>query len=306
MEDDIEAFIDFYERRFCERRGRSPATATVTQMRRQIYAAMSASGCTTVSDLIALVADEDLRVCLWSLRKRSMTPGAQRTACYALRDFGDFAIACGAAERNVFRSLPEPSRNPAAWPSVWSDEELDIILTSASLVDDTRWHGLLVFLSDTGRRIGETLGIRWADLRVRDTHPNVFLQHTKRGVPQYVPLGQRVVQDVLTTEHELEWRAARWLTTSQRGNGGYHRDPNVFVFPWASDKSPRARLERLRDAERIPYRSFHEFRRTRITRWLADGTPIDAVSALVGHASIQTTYRYYSANSAMTFWRYVK
>jgi integrase len=43
---------------------------------------------------------------------------------------------------------------------------------------------------------------------------------------------------------------------------------------------------------------FHDFRRTAITRWIKDGTPLAFASMFAGHSQIQTTMKHYTATDA--------
>lgn len=304
MDDDIERFLKFYSERFVDVHGYDPSAATVVAKTTQLRKALEVAGCDSLEELALVVDDVDFCSALWEARRRPMTPGAQRVALFALRDFGEFAMDIGLARTNCFADIATPRHNRSAGTSTWSDEELETILEAARLSGDTRWHALLLFLALTGRRIGETLNLRWRDVRARDTVPHVILRVTKNGVPAAVPIGTEV-RALFSVESRALWRSARLLGEAEHGRGGYHTDPNVFVFPWQY-RSVRARLERLCIGESIPYRAFHEFRRTRITSWFAEGLQPQAVMALVGHKSIQTTMRFYNATSAMSYWRYLK
>jgi len=43
---------------------------------------------------------------------------------------------------------------------------------------------------------------------------------------------------------------------------------------------------------------FHDLRRTAITRWIQQGTPLALAGKLGGHTQLQTTMKHYTANDA--------
>src|SRR3546814_10893167 len=72
---------------------------------------------------------------------------------------------------------------------------------SAARGVDLRWWAFITYLVDTGRRVGETLSLRWTYFRLDSEPPYVELPDTKNGDHQYVPLSHRLSEVVFTPEH---------------------------------------------------------------------------------------------------------
>ena len=83
-----------------------------------------------------------------------------------------------------------------------------------------------------------------------------------------------------------------------------NRSQAVYVFPWSYQNA----YDRFGDyctRTGLPNRGFHCFRHTKATELLARGVPIQAVSALLGHASLATTDRRYHHATTLDYAGYL-
>lgn len=227
-----------------------------------------------------------------------MTPGAARVAVYALLDWGAFLEAQGRIERGtvVLTKADIPPKNPPPPIVVYSADDMERFVAAARGVD-LRWWAFMAYLVDTGRRVGETLGLRWSYFRLSESPPYVEVPDTKTGDPQYVPLSARLVNEVFTPEN-IEH--IRQMPTKRKTL----RDPAEFPFPWTYNVA-KARFERFCERAGLPERGFHCFRHTVITERLARGVPIQAVAALAGHKPVQTTDLRYNHTNALAYASFV-
>jgi integrase/recombinase XerD len=157
-----------------------------------------------------------------------------------------------------------------------------------------RFWMMLVTLIDTGRRVNEVLGLRWEDLKLDAEPPHFDLPHTKNKRQQYVPLTLRLREDVFTP--------ANIERCKSKGNPKFKQDIAEVPFPWQY-QAAHDLLQRICAAAEVMFKSFHVFRHTRATTMLAQGVPIQAVSSLLGHASVATTDRIYNHAHSLDYVR---
>lgn len=250
----------------------------------------------------ATLCDRSQVVFLLDRIAAQMSPGAARVAVYALMDYGAFLEAQGTLERGsvALSKADVPPKNPQPAISVYSAEEMETFVSAARGVD-VRWWAFMTYLVDTGRRVGETLGLRWAYFRLDESPAYVELPGTKNGDNQYVPLTRRLVEDVFTPEN-IEWMKQTPLRKGSSANVG---DPKDQPFPWSYNVA-RARFGRFCKRAGLPDKGFHCFRHTVITERLARGVPIQAVAALAGHRSVATTDQRYNHTTALSYAGYVE
>jgi integrase len=223
-----------------------------------------------------------------------MTPGSLRTLVYAMRDYGDFLVATGQLEAHVVRPEDVPPQNPMPAIDVYTEAEMDRLL-EGSWAKGQRWGAFINTLGHTGRRVGEVLSFRWDWLRLNEQPAHILLPETKTGEPQYVPLNT-VLREEVFTPHLIR----RLKEERREGRRAWHRSPQDYPFPW-SYSTVHGMFDRYCDNLGVENRGFHNFRHTVITGRLAAGMPIQAVAALAGHSSVQTTDIRYNHTNALTY-----
>lgn len=146
----------------------------------------------------------------------------------------------------------------------------------------------ILIAAETGMRIGQILGLRHEDINTpsrsitvvpRDDNEN--LARAKSRKPQELPVTKEVVRTYLKYMHE---------------EYGYLESDYVFV-ELGGDRLGRARrphwvygvVRRIRKQTEINHWSPHTFRHTFVTLALEAGLPIEIVSILAMHGTLQTT-----------------
>ncbi len=134
-----------------------------------------------------------------------------------------------------------------------------------------RLHDLIVFLLNTGARLGEALALRWADVDFRQGL--IRLNTSKRAArgrkakPRYVPMNAAL--------REL-------LEATPRGGGPLFEYPNNINRDFGN----------ICKAAGIGHCRIHDLRHTAAS-WLAmAGVPMVAIMELLGHADLSTTLKY--------------
>jgi len=227
----------------------------------------------------------------------------------ALKRLFNLAVQRGQLEDSPFRYVSKPKTAEGA-VHVYSDKECDRLVKAArnrQIGAPFRWDILILTALCTGMRRGELLNTTWQDVdfagRVIHISPKENTVHTwiwqiKDTDRRSVPLTDEVVQllaELQATQPE-----------------GY---PYVFVTPKRYDRIQKARqlgrwttrqgkcsvgnfrYQFLQILERagIDLGTFHDFRRTCITNWFAHGLSEFEVMIMAGHASFETTRKFYLA-----------
>lgn len=295
---ELEGYLRWYTNKRYRKTGRRPSIHTLQVKRAHVSAALQITGSESLEELgTCLGSRAELEILLDKLSLR-MSSGTMRNAVYALRDFGDYAVANGWISSHVIQETDVPPKNPSKPITVYTDDEMETFV-SAARAKGLRWRLLVTFMVDSGRRIGEALNLEWSQLKL-GPRPYFELPVNKTGEPQYIPLTRRVAE--LLTEENI---AALKVETHGSFGGEYTRSPAQFVFPYHYT-TVMMRLRRFCEALGIEYRGFHNFRHTVITNRIARGVPIQAVASLAGHSSPAITMARYNHANALDYARYLE
>ncbi|MCD9187270.1 MAG: site-specific integrase [Pyrinomonadaceae bacterium] len=138
-------------------------------------------------------------------------------------------------------------------------------------VDNPHLKGMILLALDSGMRRGEILKLRWQDIDFDNNVINIIGTHTKTERPRIAPLTQR-------SKVELEK-----LKEISKGEN---------PFPYVDIKRSFATAKRIAGLNDL---RFHDLRRTAITRWLQNNTPLAIAGKFAGHSQLQTTMKHYTA-----------
>ena len=219
-------------------------------------------------------------------------------------------------EENPFKLLKQPR---CAKPKIriLSHEECSRLLTAACQmyeaqsesdgVNAMNWYLLILAALCTGMRRGELLNLTWKDIdfekKMVEVQPKAdtaytWLWHIKDSDNRTLPFTGELIQ--LLAEHQVKQP---------------EKYPYVFIQPrrydyiqelrkqgrWTVTKgsSPLNNFERdfklLLKAAKIVGVTFHDLRRTCLSGWFANGLREFDVTSMAGHASFETTRRFYLA-----------
>ena len=199
------------------------------------------------------------------------------------------AVGAGLIASNPTRSRTLRQRAPDKVERVLHREETSRLLAAAR---GTRYEALFVLAVTTGMRQGELLALRWRDidlesgtLRVAgsvstdgDGKLRILTPKTRRS--RRTLRLPRIAVDALRRTRRQD---ADIVFTAER-SGGLMRGTTV------THNYLRAIL---RTAD-LPLMKFHDLRDTAATHMLEDGTPINVVSEVLGHADEAITLRRYA------------
>ena len=150
------------------------------------------------------------------------------------------------------------------------------------------WRRLMVrLMAETGRRVGEALGLRWQDVaegqvrvcqRVRN---GVVGTPKRRNGGRAVPVSRVMARDLAAHRLASRYSASEDMVFPS-GTGRPQSAANLYG--WFKPAAERAE---------VAWAGFHTLRHTAASRWLMAGVGIAQVSRLLGHADAGFTLRTY-------------
>lgn len=183
--------------------------------------------------------------------------------------------------------------------SIWSSDELDIILNSFEKAQKGfRLRFLIVLASQTGCRISELLGLEYSDFNLEAKTVSINKQLVNyEGTITYGKLkttsSYRTVPLTALALDEFEIHR-QWHQTEMKMNG--YTSNAVFTTKTGElvDRHNAASsCNRYYDRIGVQRKGFHTYRHTFCTRLCENGVSIETVAALAGHRSIDVTAQHY-------------
>jgi integrase/recombinase XerD len=161
----------------------------------------------------------------------------------------------------------------------------------------TRDKFLLTLLAQTGMRIGQALGLRHSDISVEDNEIHIVPREHNANGARAKSRHAYVIPDVPASLIQLY---TEYLVADLGALESDHLPDYVFVNLWEGERghpmtydAVMSLMRRLRKRTAIEVAP-HQFRHTRATSWLRDDQlSLESTSALLGHASIETTRAIY-------------
>ncbi|HLM59513.1 MAG TPA: site-specific integrase [Pyrinomonadaceae bacterium] len=147
-------------------------------------------------------------------------------------------------------------------------------VTATISVDNPHLKAMIILALDSGMRRGEIFKLRWQDIDFENGIIRILGTHTKTERERLAPLSDRA---------RIELDKLKEISSGEN------------PFPTKDIKHSFETAKRL---AKINDLHFHDLRRTAITRWIQQGTPLALAGKLGGHTQLQTTMKHYTANDA--------
>lgn len=141
-------------------------------------------------------------------------------------------------------------------------------------VDNPHLKAMIILALDSAMRLGEILKLHWQDIDFENNSIRVLGTNTKTERERIVPLSHRA---------KTELEKLREIFPTKR------------PFPFTDIKRSFGTAKRIAGIEDL---HFHDLRRTAITRWILQGTPLAFAGKFAGHTQLQTTMKHYTATDA--------
>jgi len=220
-----------------------------------------------------------------------LSPFTIRKEIRILKGFGTWLNREGF--NNPFSDLVVP-REPKRLVSVLSDEEIEKIIASINPTTPigSRLYAVILFLLDSGPRIGEVVSAKLPDLNLESRQVRIIGKGNKERI---VPFGSRTGKAFLQYIH-------------------LHRPspmlPEYVQLFLSMDGMPMTRgslssvLHRLKKSSGVNRLHAHLFRHTFAVKYLMNGGDVMTLQRILGHESLEITKRYLSLSNAQVKIRY--
>lgn len=202
------------------------------------------------------------------------------------------AVRDGLIPENPLQDVARPRKVRTDVP-VMTAAEVEKLLSAAH---GTYYEALIVFVANTGVRIGEALSLRWEDIDL--TKSTATIRRGSLDADTKTVAGLRTVpllpEVVATLKDRRKVQAADQL---KMGSGWQDTRGLVFTTgvgtPVDAHNARRTLRLVLKSACLPTDRPWHTMRHSLASRLLNRGVPMPVVSQIIGHASIRTTVDIY-------------
>lgn len=240
------------------------------------------------------------------IRTRGLSANTAKLAHRVLRAALTVAERHGVVHRNVAGIAAGPKRDDRArTDDTLTADDADAVIHAAG---EDRLAALATVLLTLGLRRGEALALRWENLDLDRPNPSLTITSTlSRVTGQGLVIGPTKTQGSAGTIPLVEpafsaLRRHRETQRTERDAALEWADPGiVFATPLGTWTDPRNALRSWHSwtgAAGLGTRRMHASRHTCATVMLANGVPLEVVSAVLRHASIRMTADAYAQVAA--------
>lgn len=228
------------------------------------------------------VTTTDVREWIIQLMEEGKHPRTVKRKISSLMSFWKFLMRNGNVSVDIMRKIVAPKTNKPL-PVFYKQQEVDAALAMNDEDDYKRCleNTIIDFLYETGVRCSELIQLMDADVDLQEKTVKVL---GKRNKHRIIPFGDSLAK---TLEHYREMRE-RELPNAVT--------PNFFILP-NGKQLYRGRVynivhARMKEVSTLHQQSPHVLRHTFATAMLNNGADINAVKAVLGHASLAATQVY--------------
>lgn len=190
-------------------------------------------------------------------------------------------------------------------PNYFQPETLSQIFKELDKEKSIKWRTIIRLFADSAARRGEILGLKWSDIDFENN--SIFIHRTvmyavDKGVYVDTPKTRTSIRHVALSPDTMAMlkRYRTWQTEERLRLGEYYQDKG-FLFakdngdPMHPD-SVTDYLAKFSKKYGLPHINPHAFRHSAATALIDRGASLQAVSARLGHATMQTTDKMYVHN----------
>jgi len=241
---------------------------------------------------------------------QNLTAGTTTKKVKQLKRVFQLAEDRGQLDRHPLRRV-KPPKAPKRKIHVLTEDECHNLCKAARQHEEkgspVRWALLIRMALGTGMRRGELMNATWRDIDFAnmtiDVSPkkdreSTWEWHIKDTERRTLPLTTEVLK--LLVEHQMsqpEGNPYIFVPTARYERIQELRRSRQWTV--AKGRSPLSKFcdhfNKIRRLAGIETGTFHDLRRTCLSNWVAQGLSLHEVKELAGHASIETTERFYLA-----------
>jgi site-specific recombinase XerD len=203
----------------------------------------------------------------------------------ALKRLFNFLVEEGELEKNPAQRIhtPDPPRKAPKGISHKNQERL-LKSTSENSVHDVRDRAIMLFLADTGCRLGGLCGLRLDDVEIEAQRATLTEKGEETRVVHFVDLTAAALRDWLAVRPDANTNAL-FLSMSRWGK------PKGPITGTAVERMLTRRAERLGIEGKV---NPHSFRHAFARDFLMSGGDLGTLSDIMGHSSVLVTKEFYA------------
>ena len=224
---------------------------------------------------------------------RLLAQSTKRTAYAVLKLALDTAVRDRLIAENPLSEIRRPRKAATVVP-VMSAAEVEALLDAAK---GTHFEALIVFVANTGCRIGEALALRWSDVDL-DNSTATIRRSSINSTTTKTAAGVRTCAAAAGSCGRTQGSALPTAGRPAEDGAGMAGPPRLDLHHRQRDPvdahNARRNLRSVLKAAGLPQdRPWHTMRHSLATRLLNRGVAMPVVAAILGHASIRTTVDIY-------------
>jgi len=225
------------------------------------------------------------------LRQTEKSANTQRLARTVLRRALEVAVREGKVDRNVAAqtdgvALKREKRVPL------TTEQAKQVLAYVAEHESPQWQAAYALALRTGIRLGEMLALQWRSVDLEAgtiTIDGTLCRYGQTRTEPKTASGRRTI----AISHAVVTALAAHQASQHKASPEGYVFTSRFGTPLAA-KTPADHLRRVLVALGLPHVVWHDLRHTVATMMLASGVPLQLVSKILGHASVQITADLYN------------
>lgn len=207
-----------------------------------------------------------------------------------------YANTTGEVLRPIYNTVQLPARSVVLKPTrevvAYSPPE-QMALRKVLKTGRHPVYSLVLFMLETGTRVGEVLAVTWSDINwarrsVRIDKTIVHLGNSKRSFIQNEAKSYTSNRTIPLSTGALELLSKMYEKATDRSGLIFQVDGQSITY-----EAVRYHVKRICAEANVPYYGQHVFRHTFATNCYNRGCDVKKLSKLLGHANVTVTYNIY-------------
>lgn len=218
----------------------------------------------------------------------NICPNVRRARTKQVASYLQWLYEHGFTQRNFLHLLPNIKRTPPALPQVWSDDEIQRILSVIDTANPVgkRNYAIFLLLARTGLRISDVVGLKISNFDWKSNCISTVQQKT--GNPLSIPLSKEIGVAIISylkygrpaSDSEFVFLSQNTPFQPLNAHNNFHAEMRKYMR--------RAGI----DFEGKRHSGVHTIRSSFATNMLKNGASLEDISQILGHSDINVTGTY--------------
>jgi integrase len=248
---------------------------------------------------IAAILTQDVRDFYVHLKKKGYEPKTISTIHKFLSTLFQSAVEKGCIVKSPLKDMKDKPKDPIRIAHPWNPPEISVFLEVAEREGK---EGMYDFTLSTGLRQGEVFALPWfnIDLEQKTVTVTRSVSYDEYGNPELIPKAQSSYRTLSIPPYlveKLSKHKAKQVEQKKRFGDHYQHDLDL-VFPamnggFLNPSNVRRQFYGLCKKANVRRITFHDLRHSHACTLIRGGVQPRVVQYRLGHADIETTFRYY-------------